>query len=170
MATFVRVEGLAEVTAALRALPPELASNRGGPIRRSLARAAALIRDDAARRAPRRTGNLAIQVYMFRDRNPRASTGAAERYIIGVRSGQGQRTYRVRTRGKFAGRSQRRFSRDAYYWRFVEFGTEKMTARPFLRPAFEANKEAAVTEFVDAMRTSVENATARARAKGRVKR
>lgn len=27
---------------------------------------------------------------------------------------------------------------DPYYWRFVEFGTKKMAARPFLRPAADA--------------------------------
>jgi len=28
-----------------------------------------------------------------------------------------------------------------YYWRFLEFGTAKMRARPFLRPALDENKE-----------------------------
>ena len=27
---------------------------------------------------------------------------------------------------------------DPYYWRFVEFGTKKMTARPFMQPAADA--------------------------------
>lgn len=35
-------------------------------------------------------------------------------------------------------------SKDGYCWRFVEFGTVKMAARPFLRPAFEAKKMDAV--------------------------
>jgi HK97 gp10 family phage protein len=30
--------------------------------------------------------------------------------------------------------------RSLWYWKFVEFGTEKMAARPFIRPAFEAMK------------------------------
>lgn len=29
---------------------------------------------------------------------------------------------------------------DTYYWRFLEFGTAKMAARPFLRPAFDPEK------------------------------
>ena len=28
-------------------------------------------------------------------------------------------------------------TKDVYYWRFVEFGTKHMTARPFFRPAAE---------------------------------
>jgi HK97 gp10 family phage protein len=31
--------------------------------------------------------------------------------------------------------------RDAFYWRFVEFGTVRMPARPFVRPAAEAEAE-----------------------------
>ena len=44
--------------------------------------------------------------------------------------------------GKKGNRSQ-----DAYYCRWVEFGTVKMSARPFMRPAFETQKEAAVQEI-----------------------
>ena len=35
-------------------------------------------------------------------------------------------------------------SQDAYYAHFVEFGTVKMSARPFMRPAFEGRKNDAV--------------------------
>jgi HK97 gp10 family phage protein len=35
-----------------------------------------------------------------------------------------------------------------FYWRFLEFGTSKMAAKPFLRPAFEGKK----TQAVEAMR------------------
>ena len=37
---------------------------------------------------------------------------------------------------------------DPYYWRFAEFGTKKQQATPFLAPALESHKEAAI----DAMR------------------
>lgn len=36
------------------------------------------------------------------------------------------------------------WSKEAFYGRFVEFGTSKMAANPFLRPAFEAKKKDAV--------------------------
>lgn len=33
---------------------------------------------------------------------------------------------------------------DTYYWRFLEFGTSKMAARPFLEPALNQSKNAAI--------------------------
>jgi HK97 gp10 family phage protein len=35
-------------------------------------------------------------------------------------------------------------SRRNWYWRFVEFGTSKRGARPFMRPAFESHKSKAL--------------------------
>lgn len=39
------------------------------------------------------------------------------------------------------------WSKDAFYGRFLEFGTSKMAARPFLRPAYEAKKQEAADKF-----------------------
>jgi HK97 gp10 family phage protein len=36
----------------------------------------------------------------------------------------------------------------AFYWRFVEYGTVKMSARPFMRPAAEAEER----DFIERMR------------------
>lgn len=33
---------------------------------------------------------------------------------------------------------------DTYYWRFLEFGTSKMEARPFLEPALKESQNAAI--------------------------
>ena len=42
---------------------------------------------------------------------------------------------------------------DTYYWRFLEFGTSNMAARPFLRPAMEPAQitQAFVTAFREAL-------------------
>ena len=32
---------------------------------------------------------------------------------------------------------------DTFYWRFVEFGTKYVAARPFMRPAFDQNTQTA---------------------------
>lgn len=45
---------------------------------------------------------------------------------------------------------------DTYYWRFHEFGTRHMPARPFLRPAIDENKEAAVDKFAEVMKKQID--------------
>ena len=44
---------------------------------------------------------------------------------------------------------------DPYYWRFVEFGTSKMPAKPFLRPAFEQTKEQASSAIISTLREEI---------------
>jgi HK97 gp10 family phage protein len=38
---------------------------------------------------------------------------------------------------------------DAFYWRFLEYGTVKMAARPFARPAAEEESNAYIGRFTD---------------------
>jgi len=52
---------------------------------------------------------------------------------------------------------------DPFYWRFVEFGTVKMAARPFLRPAFEARKQAAADKIKAQLAPRIEQEAERAR-------
>lgn len=47
--------------------------------------------------------------------------------------------------------------KDPYYWRFLEFGTSKMPAKPFMRPAFEQSKEKAATEIITTLKRGIEN-------------
>ena len=47
---------------------------------------------------------------------------------------------------------------DTFYWRFLEFGTKNMPARPFLRPAIDETKEAAVDKFAEAMERQIDKA------------
>ncbi len=54
---------------------------------------------------------------------------------------------------------------DAYYGRFLEFGTAKMAARPFLRPAFDARSGEALGIFTDKLRENIERARRRAAAR-----
>ncbi len=45
------------------------------------------------------------------------------------------------------------------YWHFLEDGTAKMAAVPFLRPAFDENKEAAVQAFADKLKKNIDKLT-----------
>ena len=46
-----------------------------------------------------------------------------------------------------------------YYWYFVEHGTSKMQAIPYLRPAFEATWQQVVEKFKTEMQKRIEKAT-----------
>ena len=50
------------------------------------------------------------------------------------------------------------WSRDAFYGRFLEYGTSKMAARPFLRPSFEAKQTAAAQAVSDVINKKVQEA------------
>jgi HK97 gp10 family phage protein len=46
--------------------------------------------------------------------------------------------------------------RNLYYWKFVEFGTEKMAAHPFMRPGFDTKKMDAVEAIRDYLAQRIE--------------
>lgn len=168
MAEYVKISGLEETVAALRALPAEFASKSGGPIKRALYKAALVIKNEVISRAPRETGNLEDNVYIYRDRNPKASTGATERYIVGVRK---KRSKYARSRLNVGlGRVSKSYGigGDAFYWIFLEFGTKNMPPRPFMRPAFESKKFQALNTFIESFKRGVDNAVKRARRKQRI--
>ena len=123
MITVTKIEGLAELRQKLLTLPKEL---QKGPLRSAVSAGAKVIQDKAKALAAEDTGTLKRAIYRTRSRS--MSSAVQETAIVGVRYGK-----------RF-----RRRNLDAWYWRFLEFGTSKMAARPFLRPAFDTSKEKAV--------------------------
>lgn len=95
-------------------------------IRPALSQAADPILQEIVRNAPYDTGRL--------KRNVRKTFKRPERNLEAIMIG---------------------ISRRAYYWKFLEFGTYKMSARPFVRPAFDSRSKDALTKFVDAARIAV---------------
>jgi HK97 gp10 family phage protein len=134
--TDVEVTGLKELNEALRALPDRIARN---VLRASVSAGAAVIRKEVKARAPVYTGPVqkghpppgTLKRAVFQKQARELSSLIRQNFIVGVRHGKARADKKGRTL-------------DAFYWRFVEFGTEKMAARPFMRPAFEAKKNAAV--------------------------
>jgi HK97 gp10 family phage protein len=47
-----------------------------------------------------------------------------------------------------------------WYWRLIEFGTERMRARPFLRPALENNAQAVAERFAQQLNKEVDKLVA----------
>jgi HK97 gp10 family phage protein len=60
--------------------------------------------------------------------------------------------------GELKGKGSSNPGGDTYYWRFLEFGTQHMAARPFMRPAMTQTTGPAIDEFA----TQFEKALTRA--------
>lgn len=156
----IKVEGLAELAKALKALPPEIAGKNGGPLRRAIGRAAVVIRDDARRRAPVDTGNLRDNIIAVRKRK---SPQGTEGYFVEVR--RKRRKYANTRANRRKGRVGKTYENlgEVYYGMFVELGTAKMPAQPFLRPAFESKKAEAVETFRVELAKGIEQAARKVR-------
>ena len=68
--------------------------------------------------------------------------------------------------GEVKGRGKGNPGGDTYYWRFLEFGTSKMAAQPFLRDAIESKQSEAISEFVDQYNIAIDRAIKRAAKNG----
>jgi HK97 gp10 family phage protein len=118
----VKLDGFDETVQKLRAFPDAIGESG---LRRAAVAGAGVIRDEAVLLAPERKGVLKRNVIMRHIEE--ASDGANHQtYYVTVRSG-----------GRDESGNKDR-SNDAFYWRWVEFGTSKSAAHPFMRPAFEA--------------------------------
>jgi len=163
----VKIHGLQETVQRLLSLPVELAGKNGGPVRKASFAAAGVIEREAEIRAAKATGRLERNIIKMRDRNPRGKPGRpTELYHVGVRGG-GKYGSRLRQRerkkvlgmggsAREADRAAKALEKDAYYWWFVENGTAKMAARPYLRPAFESKKNEAVMVFSEILKKAID--------------
>lgn len=50
------------------------------------------------------------------------------------------------------------WTKEAFYLRFIEYGTSKMAAKPFKRPAYEAKKSAAAQAVDDVLNKAIRGA------------
>lgn len=133
--------GFKELAEAMQALPQRVATNA---LRRSVAAGARVIRDEAKMRAPVDTGEMRRDIKIKRER---VAAGLSARYSVFVLSGKASR---------IAGKA-RNVDKNSFYWRFIEFGTAKMSAKPFMRPAFEAKKTEAVQKIADSLGEAIEH-------------
>jgi HK97 gp10 family phage protein len=157
------VQGLSQLLANMQQLPRELVSTKGGLVRHALFKPVKLVRDLARQKAPKRTGNLARNIIAVRDRDPERS-GASERYIIGVRKKRWTKKAKNDAKRNARGHVIKGAdNNDAFYWRFPEFGTAKMPAHPYMRPAFEETKGEQVSTFKDDLAQGIQNVVARMR-------
>lgn len=143
MAEFRHISGMAELAKTLGGLAANVQRNA---LRKAVSSGAAIIRNEARAIAPVDTGEMRRDVQMKRERTADSQIAT---YAVYVRSGK---------KSRLAGKA-RGVERDSFYWRFVEFGTSKMAARPFMRPAFEAKKNEAAEMIRDTLRQRIAEIT-----------
>lgn len=147
-----QVNGLRELGEALKEFGDQIAKRY---LRRATFAAAAVFKGAAEEKAPVRTGAMRDAIAVFRRRPPSPD---AALYVVGVRKIKYSRAEKRALRILRKANKTVRVIGDAYYWRFVELGTVKMKARPFMRPAFELKKGEALAAFKESLADGVEKA------------
>lgn len=146
MTNSTKIIGAKELEEALRKLAPMIVGLKGYPknVLRNAARAGAKIaEEDARQRAPKDTGalkqSITIKLLETRYRDQALLAGnSKEYYYIGAKSGKG-----------------RDDPNGAWYAHFVERGTDRMAARPYLRPAVESNQSRIQSTIADKLRADL---------------
>lgn len=144
------LHGLDDVLAKLKALPPEIVSKSGGPVKTALRKGAKVIADEAVRNIRRvtqpeegegyvPTGFLAKSVVVRRDPKPQRS-GANERYRV------------LLSRKKYPGRKLGTIATG----RYLEFGTEKQPAEPWMGPAYISKRQQALDTVVRELNAGID--------------
>ena len=142
----MQLKGLDDVLATLRALPPEIVSKKGGPVKNALRRGARQLRDAAeanlreviARDGGQSTGLLEKNLIASRGKPP--SSGKGERYLVRVK------------RKAYPGRNPEQDGKVPTVRKsaqLLEWGSSQQQATPWLRPAV-AQQAAAVIETIRA--------------------
>lgn len=149
----VKVTGLKELGQALENLGRKTKNKLGA---KAMRKGGTIIRDQARANAP-----------MLKEKVPHRKRGTLKKHIVA--STKPQKDGSIRTiifvrqlktskvlefKGK-TGKSGAYNPNDPFYWRFVEFGTSKMPAQPFLQPAFSTKKEQASREIITTLRDDI---------------
>lgn len=130
MSISMEVQGLAELKRRLEQLPQAIQSKI---MRGAVSTAAAVFREEAERHAPEYTGTV---------QNGHPPPGTLKKAIYQVRVRE--ECFGTREAWKVSVKRGKRDGVDAYYGSWVEYGTVHMVAHPYMRPAFELQKENAV--------------------------
>ena len=143
MAETIQLDGLNELKATLAKLPGRLEDK---VLRAALRSGAQVIRKAAQAKvpvlsepAPYRTAGTVKKAITVR-RSKKDKVGV----FVSVMPLGGKQISAFKGAG---GKKGAQNPNDPYYWIFLEFGTAKMAPTPFLRPAFESNKGAALAKF-----------------------
>lgn len=155
----VKLEGIDDLK---RALADATKQIRTKAVRAALRKAGQVISKEAKQSAPviaapTKTRNPGTVKKAIAVRNSKFARQAGnEGVFINVRPLRGSRQ-------KTLGKAGAKNPNDPFYWRFQEFGTVKMKARPFLSPAAESKGNEAIKTFMDSVIPQIEKLNAKAK-------
>lgn len=165
----VSLEGLKELEDAIKELPKATGRN---VIRRALTRAAQPMAAAASAIAPKGpTGTLKQSIVVSKVRFTKGDAGKAA-YAEAMKRGASRAEAALAAREANAavggdleitsGLLELGPTLAAWYAHFVEFGTVKMSAKPFMRPAWESGKLTAAESIKDLLKEEIQLAAERA--------
>jgi HK97 gp10 family phage protein len=165
----LETHGLMDLAQGLKGLEEELVAlgaNEGRKVLRAAARKAFLpVLEAAKANAPKDTGLLADSIVIV-TQAPKDGDGVVN---VGLRVKKSKET-RISKHGVSKDGTQRMATSPHWRWHFIEGGTSTQAARPFLRPALDANAEKVVGELRGELRKAIDRVLkkrAKAAAKGK---
>jgi HK97 gp10 family phage protein len=149
------VVGLGELQADFE----RLAKSVGNKIARDAAMAGARVaRDKARSTAPVRTGKLKKNIVAVSVKQADTPGGATAG--IRVKKPTGKQAKALKRPGK-KGRTSKTDYDSPFYWKFLELGTSKMQAHPFIRPAWDGSLPQIEKAVADKLAEGIDNAITR---------
>jgi HK97 gp10 family phage protein len=130
-----RIEGLAELEKALKEMPDKIARKA---MRMALKEGAGVLQREMEARAPRGAEPLKEK-----------RTRLAESFKTAV-------SFLGASRGENFVEAKIRVKRSAFHWIFIEFGTSRMPARPFIRPVIDGKWQDALGRMRDVLKREIE--------------
>lgn len=160
----VEIKGLSELLAAMKQLPEEI---KGKVLALAVLKQAQKIRGAAKDNLRGKTGfwttgltERAIRVFKDKQNSPERAI-----YKVGVSMNvRGPRRRRGSTRFmgiSFKDAKVSNVNWPPFWWRYLEFGTSKMQAKPFLRPAFDNNVTACAESIKSDLAKAIDKAAAK---------
>ena len=158
-----QLEGLDALLGKFEAITYDL-KRKGG--RTALRKAAKVVHDAAYKNAlalddPTTSKSIADNV-SIRWSSKRFNRTGDLMFSVGVGGGARYANTKENVRKGRVGEEHLNTGGNVFYWRFLEFGTQKMAARPFLRKALADNIEQATNTFVTAYEKAIDSAIKRA--------
>jgi HK97 gp10 family phage protein len=155
----VEISGLDALQAKLDAIGEEFGNKKQGSVLRSaLFRGGSVMKEAMARTAPKHTGflseNIAARTTMtkgaFKNLGGSVFIGPAGKVLYPAE----RATSAIRKAGKRVGKYLRVSA--VMVARFLEFGTSKMSKKPFLTQSFESYKDDALNAIIETLKAKIE--------------